>query len=143
MFNPLTPSDMMLAVGRVLKETAGAGGPADEWRRGQLLSAYSVSRHLAAEVDAANELRSWFRASAAEIIRDGGLDGSLAGAVEAEGTRIAASDSNSEIGESMCAVMRELREAGTPEAEAVAGNLRGLMREMCDREVLALAETGS
>ena len=50
MFNPLTPSEMVAAIGMAARTTARGDGELDEFDRGQLMSAYSATRHLAIEI---------------------------------------------------------------------------------------------
>lgn len=126
MFNAMTNAEVVLSVGRVLREAARVEGAPDEYGRSQLLSGYSVARHLAAEEAAAPELHAWFReAVAAE------LDGEQAAAVRA------ASDP-ARLGDLVAEVLAELR--GAPGLKAVRARLRALLRELADREVAALAE---
>ena len=51
MFNPLTPSEMVTAIGLAARTAARGEGELDEFDRGQLMSAYSATRHLAIEID--------------------------------------------------------------------------------------------
>ncbi|MEZ5076815.1 MAG: hypothetical protein R2725_05170 [Solirubrobacterales bacterium] len=127
MFNPLSAPDVTRAVGAVLK-AAAEGGPDDEYRRGQLLSAYSMTRHLAAEEEAQPRLRSWFGAELEAIL---GPSEAAAWVREAE---------PAELGERLCELLAELRAAADPGSLRTAAALRALLRELCDREVAALAE---
>ena len=61
MFNSLRTEQLIAGIGAVGRAAATASGPPDEYARGQLLSAYSVSRLLAAEVSAEAELLAWLR----------------------------------------------------------------------------------
>jgi len=125
-FNPLGPAEMVTAVGRVLKEESDADGPRDGYRRGQLLSGYSVARHLAAEQAAADELRTWFRAEMADA-----LDGDRARRLHAAGDAAA-------IGEAACEVLADLREAGEA-GDGPRRRIHALLRALADREVAALS----
>ena len=53
MFNALRPDELLVGVGGVLRLVAAAPGPLEEYERSQALSAYSVTRLLAAEERAA------------------------------------------------------------------------------------------
>lgn len=122
MFNALTTAEVVLAVGRVLREAAAVDGVPDDYHRSQLLSAYSVARHLAAEQAAAPELHAWFRdAVAAE------LAGEQAAAIRAAGDP-------ARLGETLGDALAELDHDG-----GTAKRLRALMRELAEREVAALA----
>ena len=50
MFNPLTPSEMVSAIGLAARATARSESELDDFDRGQLMSAYSATRHLAIEI---------------------------------------------------------------------------------------------
>jgi hypothetical protein len=57
-FNALRPDELLVGVGGVLRLVAAAPGPLEEYERSQALSAYSVTRLLAAEERAAAGLLS-------------------------------------------------------------------------------------
>lgn len=128
MFNAMSEAEVVLAVGRVLREAAAHEGEADEYHRSQLLSAYSVARHLAAEQIAAPALHAWFREAVASE-----LEGERAQAVRA------AHDAE-RLGEIVADVLAELRAEGTPAAGERRARLHALLGELCEREVAALAE---
>jgi hypothetical protein len=126
MFNSLSTAEVVLAVGRVLSDAAREEGVRDDYQRGQLLSAYSIARHLAAETTAAPELFTWFRdAVAAE------LDDERAAAVRA------ASDPT-RLGELVADSLAELRATPGTEALTTRDRVRSVLRELADREVAAL-----
>jgi hypothetical protein len=130
MFNPMTPSELILAIGRVLRAAADEDGPGDDYRRGQLLSAYSIARHLSAEEAARDELVEWLRTEVA-----GGLEGDAD-----PRARILAARDGTEIGEVLVDVLDAL---GDSEADqAVRRGLQQSFVEMADREVAALARAG-
>jgi len=82
MWNPLTPAEVIAAIGPAARDAARAGD-LDPWMRGQLLSVYSGTRHLAAELgDVAPRVPEVAR-ELAEAVRAGGLD-DLAGALAAQ-----------------------------------------------------------
>lgn len=145
MFNPLSAADLTLAVGRVLKDAADAPGE-DDYRRSQLLSGYSVARHLAAEQRAEPELRSWFGAEAASMLRaaaNGGLSPEPAARCAAAADALGAAESGAEMGAPLAGAMASLRAANDPAAGELLTGLRRLLAEMCDREVAALAKAES
>ncbi|MFX7063735.1 hypothetical protein ABTH87_18940, partial [Acinetobacter baumannii] len=51
MFVPLTPAQMVSAIGATARQAARRQEPHDEFAQGQLKAAYSASRHLAIELD--------------------------------------------------------------------------------------------
>lgn len=137
MFNPLTPSQVMLAVGAVLKSAASTPGH-DDFSRSQLLSAYSVSRHLAAEQEAAAPLRRWFLAELDHLLERAGEPASRYTA------RVRECQENEEIGEIVSELLGELRSTeASPQVRGLSAELRRVLRELCNREVAALADPGS
>lgn len=126
MFNPISTPEVILAIGGVLKAAASEEA-GDEYRRGQVLSAYSISRHLAAEETAAPELRAWFADELERILG------------ERAGGGWAAADP-AELGERLCLALAELRGATDADSQRTAAALRAALRQLCDREVAALAD---
>lgn len=126
MFNQLSSPEVIRAVGEVLKGAAAQGAD-DEYRRAQILSAYSVTRHLAAEEDGRAALDVWFRSELDGLLgeRDGGGWG--------EETDPAA------LGERLSRLLAELRAGGDEDSRRTAAALRKLLRRLCDREVEGLA----
>lgn len=144
----MTSPEIVLALGRTLKDAADPDRPQDEYRRGQLLSAYSVARHLAAEQSAEAELRSWFRSRMAGLLEPASEqaaslgDGALEARLAETGARIAQAEDRREIGELVCELLAELRAGGAPSHD-VHREIQSLLRELCDREVTALADAPS
>lgn len=133
----------MLAIGEVLRTAASPEHPADAYRRSQLLSAYSVSRHLAAEERAAAGLQAWTRARAAALLREAsgrGMDDALVASLEQGASRLDTPGTRPEIGPVLADALARLRDDGSDSAATAADGLRHLLREICDREVAALAE---
>jgi len=120
-FNPVNAPELTLAIGRVLHEAADQSRPHDDYRRSQLLSAYSIARHLAAEQSAGPELRGWFRSAIAEV------------------AEVDVSADSAAIGAALCDHLAELRKRGDSDADRARGRIQGLLRELSDREVAALA----
>jgi hypothetical protein len=122
--------ELMLAVGRVLRDAARKDGAPDEFGRSQLLSAYSVARHLAAEQAAHAELLTWLSAAlVAELAGDG-----RAAMAEAS-RRIGAARTGPQVGAATAEALDALGEDET----ALRGRLRRVLAEMADREVDVLA----
>jgi hypothetical protein len=61
-FNALRSDELLVGVGRMLRMAAASEGPLEDFQRSQLLSAYSVTRLLAAEQRAQAELLEATRA---------------------------------------------------------------------------------
>ncbi len=128
MFNPMSPSELILAIGRVLRAAADGDGPTDDYRRGQLLSAYSIARHLSAEEAARDRLVEWFQAEAAVALE----------AHPDTRAKILAARDGTEIGE----LLADLLESLDADDEALHERLQPLFVGMADREVAALADAG-
>lgn len=131
-FNPLKAEEMITAVGGVLRLAADADAPLDDYRRSQLLSAYSVTRNLAAEQAASADLLAWARAT---------LDDLLAGDERPEVAearrRAAAARDGVELGEVVAELLEGLRR-DEPEGRLRA-DVQAVLAELTDREVDALA----
>lgn len=132
MFNPLRTDELIAGMGTTMRAAAAAGGPADDYARGQLLSAFSISRLLAAEVRAEAGLLAWLRAELEEALA-AGTDPAAAAARE----RIAAAPDAIAVGEALVDLLAELRGDGRePELRA---RIHAVLREMASRELVALA----
>jgi len=148
-FNALRTEQLIAGIGTTARSAAGASGPPDEYARGQLLSAYSVSRLLAAEVSAEAALLAWLR---------GELIDALAAAPEdpaavAAATRIEAAGDALEIGDALVDLLAELRAREAEErvrsspriarqsanAPELRTRIHAILREMAGRELAALA----
>jgi hypothetical protein len=132
MFNWLRTDELIAGMGGTMRAAASADGPADEYARGQLLSAFSISRLLAAEVRASAGLLAWLK---------GSLDEALAAsedpAAAAARERVAAATDANTVGDALVELLAELREGDRdPELRA---RIHGVLREMATRELAALA----
>ncbi len=126
MFNSLRTEQLIAGIGAVGRAAATASGPPDEYARGQLLSAYSVSRLLAAEVSAEAELLAWLRGELLEALGDNPV-----------ATKVEAAPDAVEIGGILVDLLAELRQSGAdPELRT---RIHAILREMTERELLALA----
>jgi hypothetical protein len=66
----MTPTDMVTAMGRATRDAARSAEPASEFSRGQLMSVYSASRHLAVDVaQFPTELRAFTDPGRAGLLR--------------------------------------------------------------------------
>jgi hypothetical protein len=139
MFSPMTTSEMVTAIGRAARAAARGDGPATEFSRGQLLSAFSASRHLTVELARyPAELRP-FAADVARALRQAdevGTRGEL-GALAAELDR--ASD-GARIGDLVSAALDLVRKDQNPTARAIRAHIHSALRALSDREVELLAD---
>ena len=134
MFNPLTPSEMVSAIGLAARATGRGDGELDEFGRGQLMSAYSASRHLAIEIASFSGELSARCAAIADAVDRTGADEQLRGFAaqlrEAHDAR-AAGDA---IAELLDACRRR------PELDALRDEVHAQLRMLCDAEVALLAD---
>lgn len=126
-FNGLEAHELILAVGRLLRTAADDDGASDEYKRSQLLSGYSIARHLAAEEAASGELIAQFRAELLTALQAAGMP------VAATTARVASAHTGRELGEAVGELLDGLDEG------ALRRRLHAVLRAMADREVAALA----
>ena len=130
MFNALRSDELLVGIGQVLRATADNRGSLADYERSQLLSAFSVSRLLAAEQIAAPGLLAWARSELGTVLGD---------AADAPSTRarerIDAAADGVAVGEALCDLLTDL-----PVADNRRAGVRGVLRELSDREVAALAD---
>jgi len=129
MFNALRSEELLVGVGRVLRMVADAPGALEEYERSQTLSAYSVTRLLAAEQAAAPELLAWTQGELAAA-----LQGDERPEAHTGRARIAAATTGPELGDAV----GELLE-GLPAGDPSGMRVHRVLAEMIDREVAALA----
>lgn len=125
MLNPMSTAEVVRAVGAVL-EASAAGGAGDEYRRGQVLSAFSVCRHLAAEEAGRRELAEWLEEASAPILA-------------ARGEAPLAAAQSDEAGARLASLMDGLRAAEDEDSRRALADLRTVLHELCDREIAILA----
>jgi hypothetical protein len=143
MFNPLTPSEVVTAIGVTLRAAARSEDPSDEFSRDQLMSAYSATRHLAVELERYRpEFARFTDAVAARLQAAAAADGAggLAEPLTAGAARIDAEPTTAAVGAALAELLAQLDEDGSAAALAVRGELHALLRELADREVELLAE---
>lgn len=140
----MTSSELMLALSRTLKEAANEQESQDEYRRGQLLSASSLARHLAAEQSSEPELWSWFRSRMLALLEDASGraaslgDEALGGRLRECRRRLEQATDRGVAGQAISELLAELRARGDSSREFRA-EMQSLLRALCDREVAALA----
>lgn len=119
MFNPLSASEMITAVGRAARDAAGSEGPLSEFERGQLKSGYSATRHLAVEIATFPGERARFRRAVQALAPDA--------AIPEDEPRLAAFVAD---------LLQSCHTQNQPDTRAA---IQRLLRELCDREVELLA----
>jgi hypothetical protein len=143
MFNPLSLSEMVTAIGLASRAAARQEGPLDEFDRGQLMSSYSATRHLAIELTCfAPELRRQSEAIAAaadRAARELGNDPD-AEALQALADQVQRAPDAPAVGAAVADLLALARRHDAPPWVALRGEVRRCLRALCDREVELLAE---
>lgn len=134
MFNAISTEDLIIAMGRTMRAAVDAEGRVDDYARGQLLSAYSISRLLAAEVRAEAELLAWLRAELLAALAEADRGNERVAATAAE--RIEAAADGAGVGAALVDLLVELR--ADPDQD-LSRRLHAILREMATRELAALA----
>jgi len=133
MFNAISTEDLIAGMGRTMR-AAAAEGAADEYARSQLLSAYSISRLLAAEVRAEAALLAWLKGELLAALA--AAEGEDAGAAAAVAGRIDNAADSGAVGDALVELLAELR--SHPDS-TLRGRVHAILREMASRELVALA----
>ena len=141
MFNPLTPAEVVAAIGVTARDAARSQDPAGEFERDQLLSAYSATRHLTAELVGYAPVLERFRTDLAERLRlarsgDGALDEVVARTAAALDT----DPGTAVIGEVVSELLVALRAQSSQPAVRLRADVHVLLRELADREGDLLAD---
>jgi hypothetical protein len=146
-FNSLRTDQLIAGIGATARTAAGATGAPDDYARGQLLSAYSVSRLLAAEVSGEAALLAWLRGELLDALATAPDDAAAAAAA----TRIEDATDGNEIGGALVDLLADLRarvrsspdylreSANAPGAAELRTRIHAILREMAGRELAALA----
>jgi hypothetical protein len=146
-FNSLRTDQLIAGIGATARTAAGATGAPDDYARGQLLSAYSVSRLLAAEVSGEAALLAWLRGDLLDALATAPDDPVAAAAA----TRIEAATDGNEIGGALVDLLAELRSRdasvrsnpriarSSANAQGLRGRIHAILREMAGRELAVLA----
>jgi hypothetical protein len=129
MFNALRSDELLVGIGRVLRLVAAAPGELQEYERSQALSAYSVTRLLAAEEAASPQLLAWAKQATA-----GALAGDDREAVINAGGAVQSAADGAELGEALAGVL-----AALPADDTRRRAIHAMLAELVDREVAALA----
>lgn len=130
MFNALRADELLVGVGQVLRLLAAAPGPLEEYERSQALSAYSVTRLLAAEQRAAAALLAETKQSLADAIATrGGPD------VRELVDRAREAANGNEVGDLVCDLLAQL-----DDDDPLRRDLHRILATMIDAEVTALAD---
>jgi hypothetical protein len=129
-FNALRSDELMMGVGQVLRLVAATTGPLEEYERSQALSAYSVTRLLAAEERATARLLSDTKHALVHAAAD-----DTRPVVRELADRIAAAPDGIEVGDALASLLRLLG----PD-EPLRARVHRILATMIDAEVAALAK---
>lgn len=130
MFNALTLEQILAGIGRVLGDAARADRLPDKYERGQMLSARSLTKLIAAEQKAAPRILAQLKQEADQAL----AADSRPQAVRAR-QEIAAAVDATEIGDVLSSCLGSLPPEGPTRIR-----IHKALRSMVDREVAALAE---
>ncbi|CAB4880823.1 unannotated protein [freshwater metagenome] len=137
MWNPLTPAEVVAAMGGPTQVAARSRVELSEWERGQLFSVYSATRHLAAEIGAVEPHAAGVAAELAASLR--AAPDSIAGLREIAG-RLEGTADPRVIAQLSCEALDILQADGSPPAQAARAALRAVLRRAVELEVGALAD---
>ena len=141
MFNQLTPAAIVVAIGVAAHDAARSPDAGSEFQRDQLMSAYSATRHLAAELEGyAPELERFLAAVAARLRSAAAQDTGLAPELAAGAERLDSPADGAVAGLVIADLLERLRDAGEPWAGSLRADLHALLRDLAHREVDLLAE---
>jgi hypothetical protein len=138
MITPLTPAEMVTAIGRTARAAARAEEPLSEFQRSQLMSAYSGSRHLTVELASfPAEVEAFCTALAETLEADPPVELPELAAVAAQ---LRETTDPRHAGEVVSALLNLLRARPSPATAALRARVQGSLRDLCDREVDLLAD---
>jgi hypothetical protein len=140
-FNPLSPALLVTMVGDVLRESAGWERPLDEFQTSQMLSASSVARYLAVELDrGVPELRRFAAVTNLELARAAAAatDAGWREALDAARRQAAEAGDAQAWGTVLVQVLRAARASDDPAAARFRGVAHGLLADLVHREVAML-----
>jgi len=138
----MTSAEVVTAIGRAMREAGRGTASTSEFSRGQLMSAYSASRHLSVELaDFPAELHGF------SMLVAGELAGELAGAADlAQGDRLLAlgeqirqTSAPGEVGNLVSAALDVLSQDASTDSATLRARLQSALRALADREVELLA----
>lgn len=139
MFNQLTPAEVVTAIGVTLRESARSDGQASDFERDQLMSAYSATRHLAAELAGFAPEVDRFRETVAAQLRAADAP-ALSDDLQSLASRLDAGADAQEVGAVVSELMEILRGDGSPAAQSLRRDVHGQLRSLADAEVNLLAD---
>ncbi len=139
MFNQLTPAEMVTAIGATLRAAARSPGEASAFERDQLMSAYSATRHLAAELAGYEPVLRDFTEQVSARLRVHGIPERDAEIARLTG-RLECAVSPAELGAAICELFELLDGLSSSAAASLRADVHVHLRSLADREVDLLAD---
>jgi hypothetical protein len=138
MFNPLTPTEIVSAIGKTARAAATSEEQGSDFDRDQLMSAYSATRHLAVEMKSFADPLGKFATGLADLIEaDSPPLPAVKLAVLADRPRECIT--GEEVGDAVAILVESLVAAGEPGA-ALLADVHRRLRDLADLEVELLAD---
>lgn len=134
----MTSAEVVTAIGRAMREAGRGTASTSEFSRGQLMSAYSASRHLSVELaDFPAELHDFSMLVAGELA--GAADLAQGDRLLALGEQIRQTSAPGEVGNLVSAALDVLSQDASTDSATLRGRLQSALRALADREVELLA----
>jgi hypothetical protein len=140
MFNPIESHEVVIAVGLAARRAASSRDTVNEFERGQLLSAYSLTRHLAVELEHYPAALDAFTSSLASELREPGRDWGTGNMLSDAADAIEACRDAACLGAVVAELLAELREREDGGARHVQELLHRRLGELAQTEVELLAD---
>lgn len=138
MFNPLTPADVVSAIGVTVRR-ATRGGLSSDFAQDQMKSVVSASRHLEVELSSYQEVIREFVFEAVLRLGAGTGDADLDVELSALAAELQKVADGQGLGAPLAECLALLHDSDSPAATDLLDDLRTLMRALTDREVDLLA----
>ena len=140
MWNPLTPAEVVAAMGGPARAAAHAGEELGEWQRSQLLSVYSATRHLAAELAGVQPHVAEVAAALAGVLRAAPHDLAAAPRLTELAARLDDTADPRAMAELACLALDLVRADPSPAAREVRAAVRAELARAVRLEVAVLAD---
>jgi hypothetical protein len=138
-FNQLTPAEVVTAIGVTARGAARHQGELSDFGRDQLMSVYSATRHLTAELATYEPTLTEFTASVARSLR-ACPDPELRAALSPHAERIEVAGDAATLGTEVGDLLTALRAYESDGAAALLTETHTHLRSLADREVDLVAD---
>ena len=140
MFNPLTPAEVVAAIGSTARGIARSDETLSAYARGQLLSAYSCSRHVSVEIERYGAEIGEFAKNVSRRTREAAPELSRGDDVALICAELERTTDARAAGDLISALMEHLRSDAAPAATELRARIQSGLRALAVREVELLAE---